>query len=425
MTVKNEDAGQKVERMEDAERNAKEVEALNTCFAAACKAYQQGDFARAERGYLSLLEKFSDAPILHYNLGLVFFAQENFTEAVASFSTAASLAEDDVDILFNLALARKKQGDIAGAIAGFLHLLEKEPPPAEMVDLLHSLGGCYRQTGETAKAIDCYRRLLAIEKNHLVGHNAIAYLYHKIGDKERAISHYQQVLAAEPEHPGAGYMLAALCGDKRVSAPPTDYVRTIFDDYASSFEQSLVNELEYRAPKLLEELCQRVLPPGFSTERLLDLGCGTGLSGMAFAGMAKEIFGVDISEKMLEIAKEKNVYSGIFSGNIVEFLGAGKEKYSFFLACDVFNYFGELSNVFRVVAANSLPDAYLCFSTETREKEGFALGETGRFSHNPDYIRALIDRCDFSLLAEEKALLRKERGEWVKGTLWLAQCRGE
>ncbi len=406
------------------------VEELNALFTAACEAYQQGEFRRAKKVFLVLLEQFADAPILHYNLGLALFEEGDFASATASFSRAASLAEDDADILFNLALARKKQGDITGAIRDFLRLLEEKLPDdgaaTEMVvDAFYSLGGCYRQTGEIEQAIACYQRVLSMEKNHLAAHNSLAYLYHREGEKSLAINHYQCVLAQQPDHPGAGYMLAALQNGEGISAPPANYVRDIFDDYAAHFEKSLVDELEYRVPGLLQELCTRLLPPDFVAGRLLDLGCGTGLSGAAFAQMATDITGVDISTKMLAIAEEKGLYSELVVGDIVQFLKKRPLEYSFFLACDVFNYFGELSDVFRVIAASSLPDGYLCFSTESGEQQGFALGETGRFSHNPDYICSLLERYGFTLLAEEKASLRKERGEWVKGTLWLAQCRGE
>ncbi len=395
-----------------------ETEALNALFAAACRAQEQGDTALAKNNYLFLLEKFPDAPILHYNLGLVFFAEDDFAAAVASFSRAASLRGDDTDILFNLALARKKAGDIAGAVCGFQQLLEKEP---WQVDVLFSLGGCYQQSGELDKAIYWYQQVLAIEADHLAAHNTLAYLYHKRGEKKRAVSHYQAVVERDPHHQGANYMLAALQGDSNILASPMDYVRTVFDNYAESFEQSLIDKLEYRVPQQLRKLCGSILPPRFSASRLLDLGCGTGLSGAVFADMAERIDGVDISQKMLAIAREKELYTQLAGEDIIRFLTDSREKYSFFLACDVFNYFGDLAAVFTAITASALPDSYLCFSTEAQQKEGFALRETGRFTHNPDYIRSFFDNKRYTLMAEREAVLRRERDIRVTGTLWLVR----
>ncbi|WP_371440254.1 methyltransferase domain-containing protein [Candidatus Coxiella mudrowiae] len=42
---------------------------------------------------------------------------------------------------------------------------------------------------------------------------------------------------------------------------------------------------------------------------MLNFGCGTGLCGEYFKPLAKELIGVDLSEKILLIAKNKNIYN--------------------------------------------------------------------------------------------------------------------
>ena len=41
---------------------------------------------------------------------------------------------------------------------------------------------------------------------------------------------------------------------------------------------------------------------------IMDLGCGTGLFGMEIKQFCEHLEGIDLSEKMLHKAKEKNVY---------------------------------------------------------------------------------------------------------------------
>lgn len=394
------------------------VEELNELFAAACRAQEEGDLARAKADYQRLLGRFQDAPVLHVNLGLVCFQLRDFAGAVSCFAKAASLAEDDMDILFNLSLALRRQGDISGAIDGYRRILAQEP---QALDALYNLGGCYRDKGEEEEAIRCYRQLLHAAPDNLAASNTLAYLYHRQGNKPLAIRYYRQVLALEPAHPGARYMLAALEGNRDVVAPPPGYVRDVFDRYAENFEQSLVQELEYRVPTQLRELCQRHLPENFRVDRLLDLGCGTGLSGMAFTDFAQLIDGVDLSANMLEIAAEKKIYAGLVEADIENFLAGVEEKYHFFLACDVLSYLGRLENFFAAIFAAALPGACLCFSTEQYEGTDFCLQETGRFAHNPEYIRTRCQCCGFTLLAEESAALRRERASLVAGKLWLVQ----
>ena len=98
--------------------------------------------------YLRLLEYFSDAAVLHYNLGLVYYEQEEFESSRKSFARAADLSPEDMDILFNLGLTQKKTGDLEGAIVSYLRILETDP---KSIDTLYNLGGCYKDIGRMKK----------------------------------------------------------------------------------------------------------------------------------------------------------------------------------------------------------------------------------------------------------------------------------
>lgn len=51
---------------------------------------------------------------------------------------------------------------------------------------------------------------------------------------------------------------------------------------------------------------------------VLDYGCGTGTTSCEFANQVKEIHAIDISSKMIEIAKEKAVVSEVENVNFVQ-----------------------------------------------------------------------------------------------------------
>ena len=51
---------------------------------------------------------------------------------------------------------------------------------------------------------------------------------------------------------------------------------------------------------------------------VLDYGCGTGTTSCEFANLVKEIHAIDISPKMIEIAKEKAIISNIENVNFVQ-----------------------------------------------------------------------------------------------------------
>jgi SAM-dependent methyltransferase len=44
-------------------------------------------------------------------------------------------------------------------------------------------------------------------------------------------------------------------------------------------------------------------------DRVLDLGCGTGDDALHLAGLGVEVFGIDASAKMVEIARSRDVYA--------------------------------------------------------------------------------------------------------------------
>lgn len=387
---------------------------LNAIFAAACEDQQNGRLEKAEAGYIQLLKLFSDAPVLHYNLGLVYFEQGEFEKAIDAFEKGVAVAPEDVDLLFNLALCKRKSGDVEGAIEKYQLVLEKEP---DSVDTLYNLGGCYREKKEYKAAIDLYEKTLQLSPDHTAAHNNIAYLFQVIDDTEKAIFHYKKVVEKKPDHEAAAHMLAALTGGS-VSSTPDGYITEVFDNYSGRYEASLVEELEYKVPqKILAIVAAKDLWK-HRFHRGLDLGCGTGLSGEPFIEIVDMLDGVDLSPKMVEQARLKGIYRSLSAGSIGDFLMNSVESYDFFLAADVFAYLGELEETLQLLKKHAEPDALLCFSTELHNGAGFTLRQTGRFAHSKSYITSLAERTGWQLLHSEGTPLRKERGEWVQGELW-------
>jgi predicted TPR repeat methyltransferase len=396
-------------------------EELNDLFIEACKAQIEERFIDAKDNYLLLLRYFPQAPILHYNLGLAYYSLEDFTSALHEFSQGLNLQPEDTDTLFNLALCQKKTGDNHAAIATYRKLLQVMP---DNIDGWYNLAGCYRDTYADGQAISCYQKALALDSEYLPALNNLAYLYHRSGNIQQAEVCYRQVLTLRPENESAHYMLASLLGTHLDHAPDS-YVRHFFDAYAEGFEKSLVEGLGYDNPRQLHECFKRcTAQKGLKNEydHGLDLGCGTGLSGIAFQKAVALFDGVDLSANMLLQAKEKGCYNNLYQDSIIHYLQTTTETYDFFLATDVFIYVGALDDIFTALHDVALPEAIFCFSTESLDSPGFQLRSTGRFAYSSDYIRN-IAAADWTVLIEEKTKLRKEREQWIAGDLWVLQIK--
>jgi predicted TPR repeat methyltransferase len=111
-----------------------------------------------------------------------------------------------------------------------------------------------------------------------------------------------------PESP-VKHLIAALSGGDSERAP-SEYVQQLFDQYAQKFDSHLVEVLSYSVPDKLAELLRPHAESSRAKWAMLDLGCGTGLSGAAIAPYARELVGVDLSSKMLEKARERICIGG-------------------------------------------------------------------------------------------------------------------
>lgn len=100
------------------------------------------------------------------------------------------------------------------------------------------------------------------------------------------------------------------------SLKTVEETKEMYDRWAKVYNQDLVDG-EYQQPKRCADALQaRVKSPNI---KILDVGCGTGLSGLALkeAGY-KYIDGCDLSQGMLDKANGLEIYSRLFACNLNE-----------------------------------------------------------------------------------------------------------
>ena len=110
--------------------------------------------------------------------------------------------------------------------------------------------------------------------------------------------------------------------------------KKFFDEYISMRDKGI------NANNLIEKPIFRALLPSFKDKKVLDLGCGYGdLCKLAEEDGARKIVGVDISKKMLEMAKNISSSDKITYLNLpMEKLNEINEKFDFVISSLAFHY---------------------------------------------------------------------------------------
>ena len=279
----------------------------------------------------------------------------------------------------------------------------------------------YAAAGDLSAAADLYAQAVEHAPHFASAWVALGEAREALGDRDGARAAFEQALAADPQdRHGAALHLARLTGADPATDALHTYVRTLFDQYAPRFDRALA-DLSYAAPALLRDAIAREATR-FGT--MLDLGCGTGLAGVAFRPHVDWLVGVDLSANMIEEARRKGIYDRLHVADIQSFLAAQRAADATFhlvVAADVFAYVGDLPDVCAAVAAVLEPAGLFGFTVETHEGEGAIVGAKMRYAHSAEFVRAAIADAGLTLVDLTQASSRMENRVPVPGLVVVAR----
>lgn len=383
------------------------------CYLLALLYVDEDDLAQARHWFAETVRLAPQAAPAHYNLGVIAAEEGHLAVAIGHYEAALALQPGDTDTLFNLALTLKQDGRLAAAEKCYLRLLAIEPQAS---DTLYNLGVLCKDMARYDQAISYFEETLAVDDNHLAALNNLGYLYHRQQRLAEAITTYEQLIAADYNRSAAEHMLAALTGTNRDTAPSA-YVRDVFDQFSDHYEEHLQDKLGYEVPALLRQLTAQEAE-GRIFSRGLDMGCGTGLSGLAFRDICPRLIGLDLSPKMLALAADKQLYQQLYEQDIVGYLQQEPDDFDLFIGADVLVYLGDLRPIFDQVSAHARAGAFFLLSTEKWQGPGYTLQGSGRYAHSLAYIKTLAQEYGWQMRAAVKANIRQERGEWLTGYVY-------
>lgn len=238
----------------------------------------------------------------------------------------------------------------------------------------------------------------------------------------RAVLHFERVRQRVPiVHPSAvlaSFWLATMSDTVSLDRCPADYVIGLYSTFAKGFDELLVEKLHYKTPTLLRYLVDESVHQT-TYSRAADLGCGTGLSGVAFKDCVETLVGVDLSPEMIAKAKGRQCYHQLVVGEVTEILGA-TDVFDLIVSCDVFVYIGALETVFAKVESSLVEKGIFAFSNELLDESSpqpYNLHTSARFAHKRSYIQALARASGLNIIAMKVAPIRLNEGKDVVGLL--------
>ena len=95
----------------------------------------------------------------------------------------------------------------------------------------------------------------------------------------------------------------------------SDESRKLYAEWAQTYDKTMLEGLGYLTPGTTAELLARFEPD--TSARILDVGSGTGLAGVALSGFGfRNLDALDYSPQMLGVAKNRNIYNDLFEADL-------------------------------------------------------------------------------------------------------------
>ena len=409
----------------------------------------QSNWVEAERAFQAAIDLQADYLDAYYNLGLTLLKQSQRESAINTFNAILELNATHPGALFqlgkiamereqyvqatefylrllgaypfhlesqiNLATCYLKLGRSADAMMYYLRALELAPNDLQV---LFNVAVIATEQGRWQDAVSYYERALSINPDLFDAHYNLGILYWQLKQKQKALIHFHEALRVTPGQQAAQYAIHVLTGGRSIAGSPPTYIKSLFDSYAGHYDHHLSQILQYQIPRIFLEALD--IKPSTSWD-ILDLGCGTGLCGHLFKPYARHLVGVDLSENMLERAREKQIYDDLVCSDISVYLAQHAARYDCILAGDVFVYMGDLGQVLRLCYERLQLGGQLIFNLEIGVKGDYVLTETGRFAHSRHYVERLITQCGYSLKSMQVVPLRLQNHTPVEGYLYILQ----
>ncbi|HEY4264241.1 MAG TPA: tetratricopeptide repeat protein, partial [Micropepsaceae bacterium] len=336
-------------------------------------------------------------------------------ESLATLDRMLALWPDDAAGWNNRGSVLVSMSRLDDALASFDRALAIQP---DFIEALSNRAVMLLQLFRLDEAIAACDAAVRLRPDHAISWNNRGNILMALRRYQEAATSYDKALEIDPALAAtAENRDLAMLKLKRLTRCPPGYVRGLFDEFSSDYDQIMLETLGYRAHLHLRTLANRVLGSGAGALRILDLGSGTGLVGDAFKDLAKggRLDGIDLSPRMIDEASRRGIYDNLILGDIETMLLAVERRYDLVLAADTMIYFGDLAPTLSGVYQRLVPGGLYLFAVERMEGHGWEQTEDKRFRHGEAYLRSSARYAGLEVADLMTCVLRRQASEPVPG----------
>ncbi|MCJ7499205.1 class I SAM-dependent methyltransferase [bacterium] len=183
-----------------------------------------------------------------------------------------------------------------------------------------------------------------------------------------------------------------------------------YDEWAESYDQELEEDYGWQIPQLIAEELSHLTP---RSSRVLDAGAGTGLVGRYLGALGySDLVAIDLSNEMLNKAREKSVYGEFHQMDLAETLNFPDDSFDAVVCSGVLTFSHAPAKSLNELVRVTKPGGHLLYSlrTDAYESMGFE-----------DITRGLDADGKWELLEKKGHQSFAEKEQEVVHDIWVYQ----
>ncbi len=382
--------------------------------------------------------------------GLIFEAMDNLDDALDSYNQAIELDSYAPDAYANQGNIYQKKGLPIQAEDSYKRALALDN---RFLEAHHNLASVLYKAGRKSEALEHYREVLILDRYHVSSLYNLALILEENGDWVEALGLYFNILSLKahphdidfriesslthlfekdsagkkealrfakgwikhfPDNVVAQHTYKTLTNGTETAEEAAAYSKEFYEHFAETYDAKMA-ELE---SNVLDAIVRLI--PEKEFKKVLDLACGTGTLSDKLKYNFNIFYGVDIAEKMLKKAADKQKYTKLCRADALSFLKSNKTKFDLIVASELVCYLPSVLTLFQEVSTHLLKNGLFVFSVEACDKSDMALHASGRYIYRQSYVEKQLTAAGLKVIDTVSLNLRREGADYAKGFVILA-----